>query len=151
MKTISSLVGGFLFIIATIGGFMLQGGNPLEIMHANLIIAIILAPLGSSILAFGFRGVWDALFTFRFFFFTPSANIASAMPLVVFRFLTFSTYAIGSLLFLLGLTQSCCAGTLSSFGEGLAFSICALAYPIIIAEVFLRPIKYRLEYLAERK
>ena len=130
---------------------MLQGGNPLEIMHVNLIMAIILAPLGSSILAFGFRGVWDALSTFRFFFFTPSASIAFTMPLVVFRFLTISIYAIGSLLFLLGLTQSCYAGTLSSLGEGIAFSICALAYPIIIAEVVVRPIKYRLEYLADRK
>ena len=147
MQSISSLVGVLLFLVGTAGGFMLEGGNPLFLLRFSLIVAIILAPFGSSILAFGFRDVWDAFSAFRFFFIKPPAQIAFSKTIIVIRFLTLSTYAIGILMFLLGLTNYDASYPLN---EIIAICICPLAYPIIISEGLLRPLKSRLECLAER-
>ena len=132
---------------------MFLGGNPFFLIMAAPIIPIILASLGSSILAFGFRDVWGALSAFRFFFFTPPIGIVSPRSPVVIRFLIFSTYAIGGLVFLLEITitLSIINGPLYGIVGLIADSLCALIYPIFISEGLLRPLKYRLEYLAEQK
>ncbi|MBI4027973.1 MAG: hypothetical protein HY360_23515 [Verrucomicrobia bacterium] len=149
----AALFGILLFLVGTAGGFMLAGGNPLALICFASIVAIILAPLGSAFLAFGFRDVWNAIAAFRFFFFTPPVGIVFSRSSVVIRFLIFATYAISGLMFLfyLVLTLAQYGGPVGVIGARVADSICSLIYPIFLSEGLLRPLKHRLEYLAEQR
>jgi len=153
MRTISSLVGALLFLFGTIGVFILLNGNPYILMAEGLVFFFIFAPLGSSILAFGFRDVLNTLFSIRFLFFTPPTGTVSPRSLVVTRFLIISVYAIGGLFFLfcIIINMASLNAPLGRIGQLVALSLCSLMYPIFISEGLLRPLKYRLEYLAEQK
>ena len=153
MRTISSIVGCLLFLCGTIVCFMLAGGPPRALWMPGTIMAIMLAPLGSAILAFGLREVWEAFLDFRWFFVTPSGGAASPRSLVVIRFLLVSTYAMGGLLFLFRLILALgqVGGPSAQLGYQVAVAICSLAYPILIAEGCLRPLRCRLESLADQR
>ena len=153
MRGISSLVGLLLFVLGTMGGFIMAGGKPNALFQIPLMMAVTVAPLGSAILAFGFRDVWVSLCAVRFLFFTPSASVTATRSFVVVRYLIISTYAVAGLAFLFVFII-----VVASVGEPLAptamffhhfaAATIALAYPLFISEGLLRPLKYRLEDLA---
>lgn len=110
-------------------------------------LGLILATLGSSILAYGVNDIKDALLASRFLVITHSKNGASPRSLAVVRYLIISNYAFGGLIFLFGsmITLSGIAGPVEAVGQHIAACICTFVYAILVAEVFLRPLRCRLE------
>lgn len=130
---------------------MFVGGHgPIPWMRVP-IIGIVAASLGNTVVAFGFKEVWEAFLAIRFLFGSPSGNAKTQMPVIVLRFLMVSFYAMGGLfsLFWLLITLAVINGPVEQIGDHLALAICSLAFPILISEGLLRPLKNRLEFLAD--
>jgi flagellar motor component MotA len=150
---ISTLAGIFLVFLGTVECFVFVGGHVGCLVQIIPLAGIILAGLGSSVLAFGFRDVKDTLLASRCLFLTPSKNEAFPRYLLVVRYLIISNYAFGSLMFLLCsiITLAGINGPLDALGQHIAACICTFVNAILVSEVFLRPLRCRLEYLIPKQ
>jgi flagellar motor component MotA len=150
MRAISALVG-FLFVgLGTIGVFCMMGGNPMALVQIPVLFAVVLAPLGSAVMAFGLKDVLGTLFAFRFLLYSSTSADPSTRSTAIIRYLITSTYAIGGLAFLLGAIITVASmGTFpdqpGSVWQHLAAASIALSYPVFISEGLLRPLKSKLE------
>jgi hypothetical protein len=153
MRAVFSIIGSSLFLLGPFVCYGVAGGHASVLWRPVPIIGIIVASLGSSILTFGCGDVWESLLSVRYLFRTPSGRVSTRKSLAVVRFLIISFYAVGSLFLLLHLliTRAVIAGPLEQIGKYVAVSVLSLVYPILISEGLLRPLKYRLEFLAEQK
>jgi flagellar motor component MotA len=132
------------------GVFLMMGMNPMVLVNIPFMIAVVLAPLGSAVLAFGLKEVLETLYAFRLFLLSPTPAERSNRPAAILRYLIASTYAIGGLTFLIAVlvtiaTRGSMPAQADCFWEHLAAASIALSYPVFISEGLLRPLKSRLE------
>ena len=146
MRTSSPLIGALLFVGGIGGCFVLWGGHGLVVVFPVPLLALILACLGSAVLAFGGRDVWHTLRAFRVFFVAPRPESLPARSAEIASYLVGSLYAVGAVLFLLSLFGIMAAvhGPAELLGKNVATSICSLIYPIALSEGLLRPLQCRL-------
>ena len=128
----------------------MMGMNPMVLVNIPFMIAVVLAPLGSAVLAFGLKEVLETLYAFRLFFLSPAPAAGSNRPAAILRYLIASTYAIGGLTFLIAVlvtiaTRGRMPAQADCFWEHLAGASIALSYPVFISEGLLRPLKSRLQ------
>ena len=127
-----------------------MGGNPRALVQIPVMLAVVLAPLGSAVLAFGFRDVLGTLFAFRSFLGSPTSAGTSTRSIAILRYLIISTYVIGGLAFLFGgiITVASIGGFPDQAGQvlqHLAAASIALSYPVFISEGLLRPLQSKLQ------
>ena len=147
MRALSSIAGILLFGLGTLGCWVLGGGHASFLVHVAPLLGIGVGSLGSSLLAFGFETVLEAVSATRLFFVASPSFQPSHKSLAVVRFLLVSVYMLGGLfsLFWLIMTLAAIVGPLEMIGERLAVAICSLIYAVLISEGLLRPLKNRLE------
>jgi flagellar motor component MotA len=128
---------------------MVGGGSLCYLVQWIPLIGIIIAALGSSIIAFGYDDVWKTLLTYRIFFQETPNNIPLQKTIVITRYLITATYASGSFIFLLCLiiTMASIGGPLEQVGQHIGADIGVIMNTLVLSEAFLRPLKGRLEYL----
>jgi hypothetical protein len=153
MRIITSLLGFLLFLIGVLGALIVNKGGLFFVpIIGSQILFLTFGIIGISSLAFGYRTTCAALVAVRFLFFTPAKGIAAEKLTEVLRFMIVSAYAQGGLVFLLSLLNILrwIDAGMAALGMNIANSVCALMCPILISEVFLRPLKARLETLAAK-
>jgi len=153
MRIITSLLGFLLFLIGVLGAFMVKNGSLFFVpIIGSQILFLTFGIIGISSLAFGYRTTCAALVAARFLFFTPAKGIGGEKLTEVLRFMIVSAYAQGGLVFLLSLwnIMASLAEGAAALGMNIGISVCALMCPMLISEVFLRPLKARLETLAAK-
>ncbi len=112
--------------------------------------------LGTSILAFGIEETTAALSALRYFFSTPETPVDTHKTIRVVRHMIVSCYALGGLLFVIDILSSIRIGAMDSLPHKgallspISMGVFGLLAPLVISEAFLRPLKARLETLAEK-
>ena len=149
MKAFSTFTGAALFIQALLGGFILAGGNPLNLIVPAMVFILLFAPLGSIVMAYGFDGVWHTIKSLRNFFATPSQTESLPPWITVLKALIIATYAVSVAAFFIGIVVT--MGHIDVTPENLAWHFNACMVPFIWAVIFseglYRPLKHRLEAL----
>jgi hypothetical protein len=155
MRSLSSLLGLFLFLIMAFGysrviAFPLTSEvSPLPFFF--LFVGI----LGTSILAFGMKETSAALSATRYLFSTPETPVNTDKTIRVVRHMIVSCYALGGLLFVIEILSSIRVGAMDSLPEralvrSISMGVFGLLAPLVMSEVWLRPLKARLETLADK-
>jgi len=148
MRAPATIVGLALFLLGTIGVFVIAGGNAIVLTGSMLIFfGIVTAIVGSTLMAFGCKRVLETLGTVRLFVTDSPSNPPSASTAVVLGYAIKSAYAAGSCVLVLCLiiVMARVGGPLEQLGYSIAQCLCSLIFTILIAELFLRPLKARVE------
>jgi len=151
MRLTSFAVGSLIFVAGTFGYFLLEGGAPRVLYFPGSLLAELLIPLGSGVVAFGFPDVLRTCGAIRVLWTDEPAGIDCARIRAVVSSLIVSAYLGSAVVFLLNLmsimptlSQVAAHGLNEDFGRAVARTISSLAYPLLIAEGLLRPMKQRL-------
>jgi flagellar motor component MotA len=147
MQATSFIAGMLFFVGGTLGCFLMAGGILRALWFPVPMLVMLLAPLGSAILAFGLKDVWSTVAGLRLFFAPPSSAQPALNSIAVTRYLIVAVYATAGLLFLfqLGLAMAQMGGAPEELGRHAYAALFSLTYPIFISEALLRPLKCRLE------
>jgi len=148
MRAPATIVGFALFLLGTGGVFVTQGGAAIVLTEAIvLLLGIVAAIVGSALMAFGCRRVLETLGTVRLFAINSTANPPSEGAATVLGYAIKSTYATGSCVLMLCLiiVMAHVGGPLEPLGHSIAHCLCSVIFTILIAELFLRPLKARVE------
>jgi hypothetical protein len=110
---------------------------------------------GTSLMAFGYKDVDKALSSTRYFFYTPQTPVDTGKAIRVSSFMIVSCYAQGALIFLIEIHSLIRIASVESIAEvsrlkAINMAIGSLLAPLLISEAFLRPLKARLETLADK-
>lgn len=152
---LAAIILGFLLVIAgTIGAFMLAGNPPGNLFFAPPMMAMVLIPTGCCIIADGIRG---PIMVIRSFAGLLPAGPMSARSPAATRILSACigyVYAAGAFVLVASFVTLMpsfsdvgATGLTGSLGGTIAATIASLTYPVILAELILRPLKQRLELL----
>ena len=152
---LAAFIFGFLVVIAgTIGAFMLAGNPPGNLFFAPPMMAMVLIPTGCCTVAFGMHGPIVVIRSF--------AGLMSAAPMserspASTRILSACigyVYAAGAFVLVASLVtmmahlpEVAAEGLTGSLGGTIAAMIASMTYPVILAELILRPLKHRMELL----
>jgi hypothetical protein len=154
MRSLSSLLGfAFFFFMAV--GYCIVAAVPITSLNPYPLCFLIGGIFGSALLAFGYKDFDKALSSTRYFFFTPQTPVDTEKAIRVLSFMIISCYAQGGLLFVIEILSTIRVSTMTSLPEGsvlkvLAAAVSSLLAPLVISEAFLRPLKARLETLADK-
>lgn len=134
-----------LLIAGTVGALLLAGHSLANFFLLPPAVAMVLIPLGCTIFAFGVRGPVVVLGAFAAIW--SRKHDGSREEIRILSALIGYVYGAGAFVFLAGLV--CVLGSVTESGFTLAFrgkataTIVSLIYPVIIAEIVLRPLKHR--------
>ena len=149
LKLASSILGGLLLLAGTVGCFMLAGHHPSILFYFVPLLAMLLIPTACAILAFGFNGPAVVLRSFAALW-SSEYHAEPEARRIMSAFIGY-VYGAGAFVFLVSLLSvlGCLAEVVASgltqrFGQCVAGTIVALMYPIVLAELVLRPVKHRL-------
>ena len=151
MRITSLVVGLLVFLLGTIGCFMLDGGGIRVLIFPRPLLAEILITLGCSIVAFGARDVLSTFSSVTVLWTDQPVGLDCTKATRVIAAAIGYTYAAGAIVFLLNLvlimatiSEVVSSGLTEYFGARVASAILSLAYPILISEGILRTLKHRL-------
>ncbi len=155
MRSLGSLLGLFLFLFMGFGYSRTIAFPLLSSVNHWPFLLLFVGILGTSILAFGMKETSAAFSATRYFFFTPEMPVDTHKTIRVVRHMIVSCYALGGLLFVIETLSSIRLGAMDSLPEKALWSsiymgVFVLLAPLVISEAFLRPLKARLETLAEK-
>jgi flagellar motor component MotA len=149
LKRASFILGFLLLLAGTIGCFMLAGNSPSVLFFFVPFLAMLLIPVGCSIIAFGIRGPIVVLRSFTALWSSEPTNEPHATR-VISACIGY-VYGAGAFVFLASLLtiMSClsevaASGLTQRLGQDVAGTIVSLIYTVVISELVLRPLKHRL-------
>ena len=136
-------------------GYCLLAAVPITSLNPYPLFVLFGGIFGSALLAFGYKDFDKALSSTRYFFFTPQTPVDTGKAIRVLSFMIISCYAQGGLLFVIEILSSVRTASVESITEAARFrvvymGISSLLAPLVISEAFLRPLKARLETLADK-
>jgi len=142
----SFILAAALLIVGTFGALLLAGHSLGDFFFLPPAVAMLLIPLGCTIIAFGFRGPVVVIRSFAAFW--SRRETGGIEEIGMLSALIGYVYAAGAFVFFAGLVCVLRCITESGFTVGfrgnLTATIVSLIYPVIIAEIVLRPLKHRL-------
>ena len=149
LKFASFILGVLLLLAGTIGCFMLAGNSPAILFFFVPLLAMLLIPIGCSIIAFGIRGPIVLLRSFATLWRSEHTKTPEATRII--SACIGYVYGAGAFVFLASLLSimACLSevvafGLTERFSQTIAGTIVSLIYPVIFAELLLRPLKHRL-------
>lgn len=149
LKMASFLLGSLFLLGGTIGCFMLAGNSPAILFFFVPSLAMLLIPIGCTTIAFGFRGPIVVFRSFKALWRSEHSKTSEATR-ILSAFIGY-VYGAGAFVFLASLlTVMACisdvaaSGFNGSFGRNVGATIASLMYPVVFAELVLRPLKHRL-------
>lgn len=154
MRLVAFFLGVLLVVAGTIGAFMLAGNPPGNLFFAPPMIAMFLIPTGCCIVAFGMHGPIVVIRSFAGLL--PAGPMSAKTPAAT-RIISACigyVYAAGAFVFVASLvtimasvSEVAAPGLTGSLRGTIAATIASLTYPVVLAELILRPLKQRLELL----
>lgn len=122
------------------------------LIQPSIFFGFLFVPAGTVILAYGNREVANALYAFRFHFYTPHYNQVSRDFLPILKALILATYISSVAFFVLGcvVTIAHMDGSADEIAMHIAAALISFLYAFFICEGLLRPLKYRIEYLLDQ-
>ena len=150
MRTLAPCVLGFLLLLAgTIGCFMLAGNPPAILFYFVPSLAMLLIPIGCSTIAFGMRGPLGLVRSLTVLWGSEQSN-RSEVRQILSAYIGY-VYGAGAFVFLASLlsimaclSEAAAFGLTEQLGRNVAATIVSLMYPVVLAELLLRPLKHRL-------
>jgi hypothetical protein len=154
MRSLSSLFGLFLFLFMAVA-YCAIAAVPITSLNPYPLFFLYGGISGTALMAFGYKDYNKALSSTRYFFFTPQTPVETEKAVRVLSFMIISCYAQGGLLFVIEILSSVRMASVESITEVVRFrvlfmGISSLLAPLVISEAFLRPLKARLETLADK-
>jgi flagellar motor component MotA len=147
MRTLSTVAGLFLFLLGLIGSFVIAGGSIFLLLQMSAIFALIFAPLGAVIMAYGFERVLRTIGAVRFLFRDTFSGKSASDCIPVLKTWIRAVYATSFVFFVMAI-MIILAHTDASMEE-LCWHFCGSLVVFIIAFLFcegiLRPLKNRLK------
>lgn len=156
MRLAAFILGFILILAGTIGSFMLAGNPPTSLFFLPPMLAMLLIPIGCCTVAFGIRGPIVVIRSFAALF--SSGPIGAKTPEAT-RIISASigyVYAAGAFVFaaslvtiMARLSEVAASGLTESLVRTVAATVVSLIYPVVLAELILRPLKHRLDSLEQ--
>jgi hypothetical protein len=150
MLKLGSFVLGLLFLFGgTVGCFMLAGNDPRTLLYFVPALAMVLLPLGGSIIGFGIRGPAIVLRSLGAAIWRSANDQTPEATRTISAFIGY-VYGAGAFVFFAGLVTTAnffphyAASGFKNFNEHVAAVLVPLIYTVVFAELVLRPLKHRL-------
>lgn len=156
MRLAAFFLGFLLLLTGTIGPFMLAGNPPGNLFFFPSMLAMFLLPTGCCIVAFGIRGPNAVIRSFAALLGSGTAGAKTPEARRMISACIGYVYAAGAFVLLASLvtiigwpSEVAAAGLTQSLGRKVAAAIASLIYPVVLAELILRPLLHRLESSAQ--
>ncbi len=148
---------GFLLVIAgTIGSFMAAGNPPANLFYFPPMLAMFLIPTGCCTVAFGIRGPIVVLRSLAQLLTSGPLGVKTPEATRIISACIGYVYAAGAFVLVASLVTImshisvlAASSITGNLDESITATIASLTYPIVLAELILRPLKHRLESLEQ--